>query len=416
MHKQLIFILLFVSVGVKAQKHITFQSADSISYQYYLIGSWDQLINFGNEAILQNVKFKNLDKRVGYAYFAKANYYAAQKQYLKALTFDMSDIDSRLYLYYCAINNGDEAIARYHASKLPKETQTALNIKSFKLIDAIDVEYNYKSCLINTRSNPNYYRIGVNTQVGKRLTLYQSVSSYTQSTINPSTKIDNSQVFSSSLKKQSEYYVAVNWQVNSRISVLGAYHYLYAAVTDTTKTINSNLPKTDTKYMEVSTKPKNHPGNLFFGKVGYNLNRLELNLSASTYIMESETTNQIGIQAAYKITGKANLFFETAAYSMLETNNNHLVFSETIGLKLFKNTWLNGNITIGNLKNYSENNGLYVYNSEDETIFRTGATLFWSPINKITWFGNYGYDNKLITISNIKYNQHSFSTGIIWKL
>ena len=42
MHKLIIFILLLVSAGAKAQDSITYESVDSITYNCYLTGNWDQ--------------------------------------------------------------------------------------------------------------------------------------------------------------------------------------------------------------------------------------------------------------------------------------------------------------------------------------------------------------------------------------
>ncbi|HET7732348.1 MAG TPA: hypothetical protein VFK73_00820, partial [Paludibacter sp.] len=89
---------------------------------------------------------------------------------------------------------------------------------------------------------------------------------------------------------------------------------------------------------------------------------------------------------------------------------------QTASALLFKKLGVEGNITWGNLNNFSDNNGLYIYNSLDPTTFRTGLTAYWYLLPKISLFGNYTYDTKLIEESNTNYNQHSFSGGIIWKI
>ncbi|MCX6239301.1 MAG: hypothetical protein NTY07_17395 [Bacteroidia bacterium] len=127
-------------------------------------------------------------------------------QYEKALTFDSYDADTRAYLYYCGLNTGDEAFARIHAEKLPKDLQQKLNEEAFKPADAIDFEFNFKANSSNTRSNPTYLRAGLSTQLGYRLSLYQSVSNYQQT-------ID------AGLTKQPEYFALLNWSVTSHTSL-----------------------------------------------------------------------------------------------------------------------------------------------------------------------------------------------------
>ncbi|MEI7503968.1 MAG: hypothetical protein WCJ61_11855 [Paludibacter sp.] len=184
MHKLIIITILFVTMAVQAQMPITFESADSITNQCYLVGDWDKLINFGNEALAQDIEFKTLYQRMGYAYFVRQKYYDAQSKYEKALSFDHSDEGTRMMLYYCGLNIGDNAATLFHADKLPKETQLKMGIKPVKIVSAVDVEYNYKNNLITSRSNPNYYRLGIKTQLSNRLNLYQTVSKYSQSNIN----------------------------------------------------------------------------------------------------------------------------------------------------------------------------------------------------------------------------------------
>lgn len=421
MYKFLTIAFLFITIAIKAEKPITYASADSLSYQYYMAGEWNKLISFGNEAIQQKIDFKRLRQRMGYAYFMKADYFAAQYQYEKALKFEVSDLDTRIYLYYSALNTGDEDAAKYHASKLPKETQKSLGIKTIKIVDAVDLEYNYKMNLVNTRSNPNYYRLGINSQLGHRLTLYQAVSNYAQSTIGSATSTLNNtsyRILNASYKNQSEYYAAGKWQLNSNISLLAGYHYLNAAVTDTITITETRAQRNENVNVNktIDTLTNYFPANMFIAKISVKFNRINISMIGTTFAMDTVTTSQIGVQAGIKIPGKTNLYLESALYSMIESNNNHFVFSQSAGISLGPKLWLNGNISIGNLKNYSDNNGLYVYNSEDETTFRTTATLFWFVGKKITFFTNYGYDNKLITNLNINYNQHSFSGGIIWKL
>jgi hypothetical protein len=392
----------------KAQQSINFQSADSITYQCYMKGDWDKLINFGEEALRQDIDFKNLHKRIGYAYFAKADYYSAQKQFEKALTFDKSDLDTRVYLYYCGLNLGDITLAGYHASKLPLEIQKCLGIKAFKIVDAVDVEYNYKinDESLGIRSNPMYYRAGVSTKLNNRLNVYQAISHYTQ-TVNDTVPT-----------KQTEYFASLNYLISSHTAFDLGYHYVGTKVNTTS-----------------------FPGNLFFAKLSRNINRFQVGINASILTNANDTCSQFGLNVGYKFSGKANIYLNsslsgliqkskttlkpleltsTGMYVLKDTVSNGLIFSQTIGGKVLTSLWAEASITVGDLKNYNDINGLYLYNSLDPTTFRAGLTLFYNLSKNVSFVGNYTYDKKQIenTITNINtnYNQHSFSTGIIWKL
>ncbi len=358
-----------------------YQSADSLTYNYYLAGKWDQLIATAKAAISQNIDFKKLRQRMGYAYYYKANYFEAQKQFEAALTFDSSDNEIITYLYYCGLYTGNESYARYQLSKLPKETREALGVHSVKLIDAVDLEYNYKINNSGTRTNPTYMRLGINTQLGYRLNLYQAGSTYSQ-TVNTNV-----------LTSQNEYFALLSWKFIAHGSLDFGYHYV------------------NTK---VETSIFN--GHLFLAGLNIDLQKLELGISGSLLSNLMGKYYQTGIKARYVFQGNAGLYLKTSAQLLSDSINSGLVFSQSAGVTLFKKLTLEGNITLGNLKNFVDNNGLYVYNSLDATTFRTGVTVFFPIFTKITSFFNYTYDIKHISDNNTNYNQHSFSGGLIWKI
>jgi len=380
MGKFIIAALLFVSVVTKAQQPFNFLSVDSITYQCYQAGDWEKLINVGNEAIKQNIDYKRLRQRIGYAFFAKADYYSAQMHYEKALAFDEYDTDTRSYLYYCGLNTGNEAFARFHAEKLPEELQQKLKEEAFKPVEAIDLEYNYKANNTISRSNPTYLRAGINTQLGYRLSLYQSFSTYQQT-------IDNA------LTKQPEYFASLNWSVNSHTLISVASHFLNTS-------INGH------KYR----------GNLLFAALTKKTDRFSMGFNSSVLSTYYSNIIQAGLQAGVTLPSKSNIYLNSGLSGIIETGNERIIFSQTVGARLAKSVWAEGNVTLGNIKNYHDHNALYVYNAADPTTFRTGLTLFWYPGKRITLFGNYTYETKQIEHTNINYKQQSFSGGIIWKL
>jgi tetratricopeptide (TPR) repeat protein len=434
MYKFLIITLVFVSGAVKANLleasqivedginiqvqnkdsvMYSFQYIDSLTYNYYLNGDWDRLIEIGNKAIHVQIDYKRLRQRIGYAYFSKADYYSAQNQYEKALAFDKTDLDTRFYLYYCGLYNGNDSYARYQLSKLPAENQKKLNNKTFKIVDASDFEYNNKINNSGTRSNPNYWRIGISTKLGNLLNLYQSVSTYSQ-------RIDSTSTVNEFLDKsyidQKEYVASLSLILNQNIDVTLGYHYINTKLVDS---ISYHYPlfKRDTVII-----PTNRNYNMIFSKVSFRLDRFDLGVSGSVLMDGKYLTQQYGIQAGVKLPGKLNLHFRSSLDAMFDNETRRLIFSQSGGLRVLNNVWAEGNVTFGNLNNYMDNGGLYVYNSKDPTVFKTGATLFWQLLNNVTVYGNYTFESKQMTeiiqtnktITN--YNQHSLSGGIIWKL
>lgn len=384
----------------QAQERYTLSVADSITYRYYLKGDWEKLISTGKESIKQKVDFKWLRQRMGYAYFVKGDYYASQQQYEKALSFDKADTLTLAYLYYCGMYTNNESFARLQASKLPVGIQKRMVIKPLRILDVIDAEYNYKSNSDNSRSNPGYYRFGINSKLGYRLNLYQAFSNYTQ-------RIDSMGI------RQNEYFVLADYSLTPHLSLDIAYHYLGSSLVDTaTYRVNR---KSKTTVIDSTF----YPGHLFYSKLSFRKNRFDLALSGSILSYDSVLTQQYGIQAGVVLPGKLNIYLRSSLYGLISPYSQKLIFSQSVGAYLFNRLWAEGNITFGNLKNFSEINGLYVYNSDDSTTFRTGLTLFWYVTKKITLFGSYGFNRKEYVNTNnstINYNQHSISSGIIWKI
>ena len=435
MYKYLIFTFIFVSgtvfagvsdslkpdsvVSVKDKytvNQLTFIQVDSLTYQYYINGKWDELIKTGQLAIKQKTDYKRLRQRIGYACFMKADYYEAMKHYEVALGFDKSDIDIRIYLYYCGLYTGNESYARYQVSQLPEETRKNFAAKQFKLIDAIDLEYNYKSndsqIKTNnkqTRSNPSYWRIGCSTKIGYQLSLYQAFSNYSQRLDSTGTEYN---FFNRSVINQNEYYVSLNWKPDIQFDFMLGYHYINTRIIDS---MSYKIPLIDVNRKDTLVQT----GNMFFGKVAFKYNRFDFGLSASLLSYSKVLTQQYTLQAAVTLPGTLGIRLKSTVDAIFDNESQRLIYSQSAGIIPLKNVWLEGNLTLGNLKNYADFNGLYILNSKDPTVFRTGATVFWQVMNNINLFVNYGYEQNEINGANkiiINYNQHSFSGGIIWKI
>ncbi len=160
-------------------------------------------------------------------------------------------------------------------------------------------------------------------------------------------------------------------------------------------------------------------GNMFFGKIAFKYNRLDLGLSASLLTYNKILTQQYTLQAGISLPGSLGIQLKSKVDVLFDNAARRLIFTQTAGLIPLKNVWIEGNVTLGNLNNYADYNGLYILNSKDPTTFKTGVSIFWQALNRISIFANYGYDIKQLKgINNtfINYNQQSFSGGIIWKI
>lgn len=407
MHKRLVLhVFLFLTPILFAQNKISFESTDSITYRYYIDGEWDKLIDTGKTAFENNIDFKYLRQRVGYAYFMKADYYSAMKHYEKALLFDKDDLNSLTYLYYCGLYTGNETYTRYREAFLSQELKTQFKIKPIKIVSSFDLEYNYKTNNSLERGNPTYKRAGVTTSLGYRLNLYQSVSTYSQQN-------DSSNI------KQHDYFALLNWSLAPHLSLTCGYHYLNSDVDEmySYKTYVQRPHNTTIVYTTTDTISVSLPGHMFFSKLTYDFNRFDVSITGSMISYDSVSTQQFGLHAGVALPGKLNLYLKTSVYGLFDSSDNsRLIVSQTAGALLTPKLWIEGSVVLGNQKLFADHNGLYIYNSMDPTIFRGGLTAFYKIIPKTSLFFNYSFDKKLIEYNQTHYNQHSFSGGIIWKI
>ncbi len=381
MSKYTIILFLFLPLFSFSQAKLSFQKADSLTYQYYLKGDWKHLIELSKEAFKLDIDSKFMRQRAGYAYFMTGDFYAAKYQYEKALAFDQSDNFTREYLYYSSFNAGSFN-TRYYAGMLSSDLATKLGIKSSNPVESIDTEYNLKTNQTTTRSDQTYYRFGVNSELGYKVSLYQAYSYY-------------GQTISRVLTRQPEYLAILKWSLSPALMIKTAYHHLFTTIGN-----------------------KNYPANLGFIGVTTQQNRFSFEANTSLLRTANVSTKQFGFQAGVILPGKSNIYFTSAITGMVENSAYRTIFSETAGLKCIGNLWAEGNMTLGNLKNYNTYNSRYVYNSADPSVFRTGLTLSWFAGSHLVFTGNFTFDQQEIenAIINKNYYQYSYSGGIKWKL
>lgn len=388
-----IFVLLTVCT-LQVYSQVNQSWVDSITYQYFIQGDWQKLIDAGNQANKDRIDFKYLQQRMGYAYFMQGKHYSSIKHYENALAYDAADEITHLYLYYNHLTVGNFSKAAFHAGKISDETRKFNQIKLLKPISAIDYEFNIKIPDNELRENALFHRIGFSSQLTSQLSLYQSISTYGQTT-------DYTRII-----RQNEYFGLMTFTPHSNISLQVGYHGIGSKIISDPDTLN-------------------YTGNLYLGKITYNKGRFDLGLSYSYLDLKYATSNQLGIQGGIGFSGTIPAYFKSSLYQLTESgidlNNetytyNRLVFQQTAGFMPFKRIWLEGFVTLGDMNNFADFNGLYVYNTADPTTFKTGSTVYLYPSSHWVFFLNYAFEQKSILLYNLQYQQNSFSGGIIWKI
>jgi hypothetical protein len=367
-----------------------YSGVDSLTYKYYVTGKWDSLINLGHAAINQNIDYKFLRQRIGFAYFSRSQYGEAQKQFSKALSFDTFDPYSLKYLYLSCLYEGNEDGAYFVAGKMNKPLRKELNVSLFKPVESIELEYNYKYAGTRMRSDPQYFHIGLSSRLGSRFSIFQMFSNFNQ-TITVRYPMYERYVSDS----QREYYLLLKYSFSPALKLKAAYHYINTSYSVTTT--SSYLG-----YLGISAE---YPGFRF-------------GTEFSLMNLDGRPVTQTGLMAGLKSAGRSG-FYLTGELSFL-TNSDTLksiIYNQKAGFRLWDKAWLEANITFGNLADFNELSAMYIYNTIDPTSFRCGTTLFLFPGRHISLWFNFSYERKdFYENINYNYNQFSYLGGIRWKI
>lgn len=384
MFKTALVICLIWPFFAFSQEKLSFQRVDSLTYQYYLKGDWQKIIDISRTAFKQHIDSKFIRQRAGYAFFKSGDYSSARIQYEKAWSFDQADMISCEYLYYANLLSGS-ANTRFYAGFLNAESAGRLGVMKFIPVESIDTEFSLKTNQTTTRSNQLYSKTGINTELGYRLSLYQAYAFFTQK-------------ISSVLTRQPEYLAILKYSLSPFWQIRAAYHGLFTNVGGV-----------------------NYPGNLGLIALNSQVNRFSFEANASILKFSSATTRQAGFMAGITLPGKSNFYLSSAVICMNELSSYRAIFAQSAGLKFTPNCWAEASLTRGNLKNYNTYNSMYIYNSADPSVFRTGFTLFYFIGKHLSVNGNFTFDQQKIenttnTSSNQYYYQYSYSGGLKWKL
>ena len=384
----IIILLLILSYPATGQKNLNFQSVDTLSYNYYTKGDWENLIYLGNLAVKEGIDYKYLRQRIGYAYFIYGDYIRSVRNFERALQYDSYDPYTLGYLYYSNLDLLRVETAGYYSSRMTPDQRKAYQIKPTKIVESIDLELSTKITSTSLRSNPNYFRFGLNSRPLQRLSLYQSVSVYNQQ----GTIQNPAQQFPFHIR-QFGYYGLIRYALFSHWNIKAAYHFIYS---DFSSSITYS--------------------NLGYAVLSANFDILSLSIDASAIHNGEYITKQGGLKAGLTIPGNKNLSFTGGISVLNQQDTSRLIYSGSVGISLNKKIHMIADITYGYQNYYNDFDAMYVYNSIDPSIFRTGLTTYFLTKNRITIWINIGFERKeYFENNNYNYNQISLSGGVQWR-
>ena len=371
--------LLFFKTNAQVERPAT--EADIKSLELFTAGQWKELMNYAKEKISSGIDFPLLRMRGGYAAFMLKKYSFSLQQYQKVWNADTTNGTALYYIYLNNVYLNNSIAAKFYAQKLPEETKETEQIKGTKL-SGLQMEFSQKMPDDTARRNAHYARLGVTVDLGYRFQLQTSVAYYTLlvNTIAPNGRVTYPRL------NQPEYYAKLTYAVNGKLSLLGAYHF----VSDIFPNLTLNT-------------------NIFFGGIKYSTPYINLQADASTGNFAVNYSQYDGIITLYPL-GNLNVYSISRVNFGSQTN-----FTQVLGAKLAKSTWLEGNLTTGRADYIFDNDALYVKNDQDPVLFRCGGSVYTVLSKKMMLTLNYIFEQKEFNIRKTNFYQHSINGGLSWK-
>ncbi len=470
------FLILTEFAATAQESSLKFRQVDTETYRFYNEQKWDSLIYFGNRALTSDIDYFYLRVRLGIAYFEKKNYALATYHLEKALDYNSSDPATLEYLYYAYqyINRGEEA--RKLSGKFT--TQLEEKIKPQKRINKLVVETgpvfsnNTDQNALRKRGNNNnedftlqdlyddmfYLQAGAGINLSRCLSLYlgydrletnklkqiQSTETFISGVdgiviggvIYPHNIYDSrQQSYESSYKlHQQGIYANAEWVVGHGFLITPAVHYLVIDYTTLFAEINQEeylaqvydtTPTTHLVY-NIHEADQHYENKVFALGITKNHKRCTFGVEGTWSDLNLKDQWQLSGSLYWYPQGNLNFYTGSRLTYATEEGKSNLVFNQLAGFGIAKRIWIEGLVTVGEMRNFNENYGYVVYNSGDLTKFRAGANIIVPLHDKLELAFRYRFLSMETTrysirndgseyLQQLAYLNHSIIGGIQWK-
>ncbi|HUX55488.1 MAG TPA: hypothetical protein VMV77_00820 [Bacteroidales bacterium] len=440
--KSIIITLLFVSIKLSGQSTESFRYIDSLTYNQYAEKRWNDLIRTGNHSVKNGHDYYYMRMRIGIAYYEKHNYYKSANHFRKALEFNEKDQVALEYLFYSYYFSGRTPLAwDLISSFFPQNRERILDESKIKKNSMTVESFFNDSGTDKIISEPESYFSDIETGnqivtkyfmnnalyashvVGKNASYFHSYTNLIKENYlnyldgSVSAHLDPQRVV------QNQYYGSFNFFSSKGWVVSPSLHLLtvgYPIISITTTGMNHSARTYNVRSNGL------HVGLAVSKSFGF------IGVGAETgYFVYNSTKNWQGTFSlmAYPL-GNNNIYFGAKLSTGKELNmvssDLKIVKGFTAGFSIGRKIWFEFSGLTGDLINYTDNNGLYIYNSLDILKNKlTGRIII--PFNKagITIFAGGGissYSSELLSedgiisygTNKLNYNSNNFTGGISW--
>lgn len=443
LRKILILILLVSAIHVKGQTTSSYRYIDSLTYRLYTENKWEDLIREGEGALNNGLDYYYLRMRVGVAFYERHQYVSSSKHFRKALVHNENDQLALEYLFYSILFSGHSSQALALLPQFyPQNREKILTISGIKN-NSLTIESFYSDAFTEELiSRPDSWiadpepgnqiaskyfvnnAVYANHNIGFRASYFHAFTSLIKDNHLHYFDGTNSADLLNQRVMQSQYYGSFNIYTPSGWTFSPSFHFL---------TTGYPLLSISTKGMILSAESYKVRSNSSLAGLaisksfGYLITGGEVGYYYSKYKKQVQGTVSIMI---YPL-GNTQVYFGGKISAGQEPgilNQGDIKIAEgfTAGFSIARKVWFEFSGLAGDLNNYIDNNGLFVYNSADilksklsgriiVPFQKTGLSIF-AGGGMSSYFSEFmPEDGSISSNSNkIKYSSINITGGISW--
>ena len=475
--RALVFIallILFSGTHAFTQELINFSKVDRETHNHYTEQKWDTLIDLGEKALATDIDYFYLRLRMGIAYYQKKNYFMAAHHLEKAKQFNANDKTTLEYLFwaYRFTNRYGEAekLSAGFSEEMADRFETGGVLNKIIAEAGPVLSNNISSNSLTADNVPNLYseqdlygdmlflQAGADFNLSKFLSMYFSydqleVDKQKQILTSEIVKIDEEVIFigegifphniygaqkkvysSNYTLHQKGFYASPTLYPGKGFIVAPAFHYLvidYATMTAEPQVeqfyaqIYDTIPSEKIVYT-IKTGQQRLEKSIWSLFLSKSRKILTFALQGSWSDLNFAEQLQFSGSVYWYPKGNLDLYVGTRFTHVREKEEKNWHYNQLVGGKIISWLWVEGLVSIGEMRNFTENNALVVHNSGDLMKFRTGANFIIPLYKKLELSLRYRYlsmetsrfnvrENESVYLQNISYTNQSIIGGLQWK-
>ncbi len=426
----LIALMIFIYFQASGQEKISALEADRISYEYLIAADWDNLIEFGKDALRQGIDFYYLQYRLGIAWYQKKNYRKASDHFYNAWNINHTDPILNEYLYYSLIFSGRPLQADYHAkAELQKKGINRVELYLNRNITEKNTTLNYDpaddpeadgSRLIG--NGHTWFMASVSHSVRPGVHLTHAYTFTRASYLLTIKDENNSQVYPNAWSNLNQYLLQASIRINHHTELSTGFQYIHVSFPENFSTINQdpgignsrNMVKRG-EYLLTAGISRHHKSVAGFLSMSYsnlnNLTQIQPNVGIAVYPK--------GNTKAYFL---ANYSHPTQKENGSWRQSN--VLHSGFGIETFKNIWTEVHYYTGNMDNFIRANGFVIHNGVNRIrsmgnirlIALAGSSVsFFIDASTVQHVSEFRTWETGAASNQMEYQSMSFTGGVIWQ-